>query len=155
MGIHSIKGKDARDWKVKLAQQDLLESGFDREKIMQLYYRPFDMRYTYYTGKDCGFHCRPRRDLMRHILAGDNLCLIFTRSTTSTKPFTHIFCTQHGIIARFYPDAACVPYFSPLYVYPEKNLFNHTHQKLTKEPNLDPKLLKKLAHVYGILPTPG
>ncbi|MCP4404681.1 MAG: N-6 DNA methylase [bacterium] len=147
-------GKDARDWKVKLAQHDLLESGLEKEKIIPLYYRPFDVRYTYYTGKSRGFHCMPRGDMMRHILAGSNLCLTYTRSTTAAKPFTHIFCAQHGIIARFYPDAACVPYFSPLHVYPEKNLFNHTHEAVAKEPNLDPKLIKKLAHVYGTSPTP-
>ncbi len=147
-------GKDARDWKVKLAQHDLLESGLEKKNIIPIYYRPFDVRYTYYTGKSRGFHCMPRGDMMRHILAGSNMCLTYTRSTTTAKPFTHIFCTQHGIIARFYPDAACVPYFSPLYVYPEKNLFNHTHQDVTKEPNLDPELLKKLSHAYGTLPTP-
>ena len=147
-------GKDARDWKVKLAQQDLLETGFDKEKIIPLFYRPFDTRYTYYTGKDCGFHCRPRRDMMRHILAGDNLCLIFTRSTTTAKPFTHIFCTQHGIIARFFTDTACVPYFSPLYVYLEKDLFNHAHKVVAKEPNLVPELVKTLTRVYGTPPTP-
>lgn len=147
-------GKDARDWKVKLAQQDLVESGFDKEKIIPIFYRPFDMRYTYYTGKSRGFHCMPRGDIMRHILAGSNMCLTYTRSTTTAKSFTHVFCTQHGIIARFYPDAACVPYFSPLYTYPEKNLFNHTQQAITKEPNLSPELLNKLSQIYGILPTP-
>lgn len=147
-------GKDAKDWKVKLAQEDLLESGLDRQKIIPLFYRPFDQRYTYYTGKSSGFMCRPRGEMMRHLLSEANMCLIYTRSTTATKPFTHIFCTQHGIVARFYPDASCVPYFSPLYVYPEKNLFNHTQQTAIKEPNLDAEFVKTLSGAYNISPTP-
>lgn len=148
-------GKDARDWKVKSAQQDLLDSGFDRQNIIPLFYRPFDRRYTYYTGTDCGFHCRPRREMMRHVLAKENLTLIYTRSTTAAKPFNHIFCSQHGIIARFFPDAACVPYFSPLYLYPERDLFNdHAKELQSKEPNFNPAWLVKLAEIYPISPTP-
>ena len=37
-------GKDARDWKVSLAQQDLRESGPSRDKVVPILYRPFDVR---------------------------------------------------------------------------------------------------------------
>ena len=91
---------------------------------------------------------------MRHILGGTNLSLIYTRSMTAKKPFTHIFCTQHGIIARFYPDASCVPYFSPLYLYPETDLFNHPQEPRPKEPNLNPRVLAKLSQTYQTSPAP-
>jgi len=141
-------GEDARDWKVTLAQQDLLDSGLNKEQIIPLFYRPFDMRFTYYTGKSRGFHCMPRGDIMRHIIPGANLCLIYPRSTTANKPFTHAFCAKHGIIARFFPDASCVPYFAPLYVYPEKDLFNHKEQLKNRESNLNPLIVKKLSETY-------
>ena len=54
-------GNDAQDWQVKLAQVDLLEHGLTRDNIVQILYRPFDVRYTYYTGHSRGFICRPRR----------------------------------------------------------------------------------------------
>ncbi len=146
-------GKDAKDWKVKLAQQDVLDSGLDKQKIVPIFYRPFDERYTYYTGKSGGFMCRPRSEMMRHLLEETNICFIYTRSTTTTKPFTHIFCSQHGIIARFYPDASCVPYFSPLYLYPVKDLFNHTQESKQKEPNLNPLLISILSQAYQTTPT--
>ena len=66
-------GKDARDWKVKLAQQDLKDSGLSEDCIVPIAYRPFDTRYTYYTGRSRGFHCMPRREVMRHMLSGENL----------------------------------------------------------------------------------
>ena len=50
-------GKDARDWKVTLAQKDLLDSGPTRDKIVPILYRPFDVRHTYYTGRSRGFIC--------------------------------------------------------------------------------------------------
>ena len=53
-------GDDARDWKVTLAQKDLIDSGLVKEKILPIFYRPFDIRYTYYTGNTCGFHCMPK-----------------------------------------------------------------------------------------------
>jgi predicted helicase len=62
-------GTDAIDWKVISAQKDLKQSGISKEKITPILYRPFDNRYTYYTGNSGGFHCRPRSDVMRHILA--------------------------------------------------------------------------------------
>ena len=63
-------GDDARDWKVKLAQDDLLDSGLTREKAVRILYRPFDVRHTYYTGQSRGFICMPRSDVMRHMLPG-------------------------------------------------------------------------------------
>ena len=74
-------GKDARDWQVQLAQADLRNSGPDKAKVVPVLYRPFDTRFTYYTGTSRGFLCMPRPEVMRHMLAGDNLGLICTRQT--------------------------------------------------------------------------
>ena len=63
-------GKDAQDWKVKLAQEDVRRND---GRIRPVLYRPFDRRFTYYTGKSRGFICRPRPAVMRHMLAGKNL----------------------------------------------------------------------------------
>lgn len=77
-------GKDARDWKVTLAQQDLRQSGPDRDKVVPILYRPFDVRYTYYTGRSRGFHCMPRPEVMRHMLAGENVALAFARQVKAS-----------------------------------------------------------------------
>ena len=49
-------GKDARDWKVTLAQKDLRDSGPALERVVPILYRPFDVRHTYYTGPVSRFH---------------------------------------------------------------------------------------------------
>ncbi|MCX8073729.1 MAG: hypothetical protein N3C12_14975 [Candidatus Binatia bacterium] len=72
-------GNDARDWKVPLAQQDLRDSGLNRDKIKPILYRPFDVRYAYYTDRSRGFHCMPRPEVMHHMLAGENVALCIGR----------------------------------------------------------------------------
>jgi hypothetical protein len=114
-------GNDVRDWKLQLAQKDLQKSGLKEELVIPVLYRPFDVRFTYYTGQSQGFICRPRPEVMRHMLAEKNVCLIFTRSISPDKPFNHILISSHGMLGRFFPDAACITYFTPLFLFPLKN----------------------------------
>ena len=79
-------GKDVRDWKVNLAQTDIKASGPKNKHISNILYRPFDRRYTYYTGKTRGFMCMPRREIMRHLLTSENIALITLR-----RPRTDLF----------------------------------------------------------------
>ncbi|MFM8331930.1 MAG: type ISP restriction/modification enzyme, partial [Candidatus Methylumidiphilus sp.] len=72
-------GKDAQDWKVGKAQADLNNSGPNHKNITTVLYRPFDVRYTYYTGKPSGFLCRPRSDVMQNFLDKNNVGLGISR----------------------------------------------------------------------------
>lgn len=65
-------GKDARDWKVAMAQDDLKASGLSEQNLAPILYRPFDIRHTYYTGNSRGFHCMPRKEVMSQMLKGSN-----------------------------------------------------------------------------------
>jgi hypothetical protein len=86
-------GKDARDWKVSLAQHDVKrDGGPHREKIVPILYRPFDVRYTYYTGRSRGFQCMPRPEVMRHMLAGENLGLLLADGELSTLARGNTLC---------------------------------------------------------------
>ena len=60
--------RDVRDWKVAWAQRDLRRSGPSERKIAPILYRPFDTRYTYYTGASRGFLCYPNGSHRVHIL---------------------------------------------------------------------------------------
>lgn len=74
-------GKDTRDWKVRLAQNDILSSGPNKQFIQPILYRPFDLRMTYFTGTTRGFLCMPRTSVMRNMLETANIGLITTRQT--------------------------------------------------------------------------
>jgi len=73
-------GPDARDWQVRLAQQDLRRSGPSTSHLVPILYRPFDVRWTYYTGHSRGFHCMPRGEVMGHMLRTRNIGLSSTRN---------------------------------------------------------------------------
>ena len=110
-------GKDARDWKVALAQQDLEDSGLLQDQVVPIAYRPFDMRYTYYTGHSRGFHCMPRGRVMYHILAGENLGLCTSRGKETGGGWEHVLCCDR-IIQHHTASLKEVNYLFPLHLYP-------------------------------------
>lgn len=91
-------GKDSDDWQVALAQNDIRQSGPDKRHIRKFLYRPFDVRYTYYTGKTKGFICRPRAKIMSR-MSGDNIGLIVGRSgaAANIEAWETAFISRHPI----------------------------------------------------------
>jgi hypothetical protein len=145
-------GKDARDWKVSLAQQDVKrEGGPHREKIVPILYRPFDVRYTYYTGRSRGFHCMPRPEVMSHMLAGENLGLLLPRRVEHVGTWQHAFITPH-ITEHVAVSLKTIDYLFPLYLYPSAESPDAFHQE--RKPNLANWLLPELSAAYGFTPTP-
>ncbi len=159
-------GKDVRDWKVELAQKDLLHSGLDKNKIVPILYRPFDIRYTYYTGKSRGFHCMPRPKVMRHMLQ-ENLSLCVGRAgqvVGREKPWNVVFCSDCVEDFNLFYRGGNVNF--PLYLYPKKDnpkrqssgstlmLFEPQAEYGSKTPNLSSKIVKHLRRNFGKTPTP-
>lgn len=85
-------GNDSRDWQVELAQADLRQAQLDYDQPDKITYRPFDDRFTYYTGRSRGFHSMPRPAVMGH-MRRENLALIASRMTKGEQ-FAHIFATR-------------------------------------------------------------
>ena len=149
-------GKDAQDWKVTMAQKDLRDPGLTRENVAPILYRAFDVRHTYYTGRSRGFICRPRPEVMRHMLAGENLALHVCRQIVSKT-------WQHCLITNSITDDCYVSnktrergYTHPLYLYPttdRNDLFAH-HETSERQPNLDPKLVAALKEAHDRAPSP-
>jgi hypothetical protein len=144
-------GKDAKDWKVTWAQKDLLDSGPSREKIVPILYRPFDIRHTYFTGKSSGFHCRPRPEVMRHMLR-ENLALITPKQ--NKNEFGALVSETIG--AHKSVAAYDINYYFPLYIYPEfgrQDLFSK-HEPSDRQPNLNPKIVEALKGGHSRQPMP-
>ena len=87
-------GPDARDWKVPTAQKDLRQNPPSLESLVQIQYRPFDIRWTHYTGSPRGINASPCRSTMVHMLGGKNIGLITARSNASSAN-DHFFATRH------------------------------------------------------------
>ncbi len=62
-----------------MAQKDLKQSNLSEKNVCKVSYRPFDTRWTYYTGKSKGFHCMPRGVLMKHFLKNENIGIVIGR----------------------------------------------------------------------------
>jgi predicted helicase len=110
-------GEDTRDWKVALAQADVKKSKTNKANILPILYRPFDIRYTYYTGHSRGFICMPRPEVMQHMVNKENLFLLTSRQQ-ALKGFQHIFCAQtivEGCVVSL--KTREITYAFPLYLY--------------------------------------
>jgi hypothetical protein len=140
-------GKDTRDWKVTLAQKDLLSSGPTRENVVPILYRPFDVRHTYYTGWSRGFSSRPRHEVMRHMLSGENLALITPKQNKDEfGALTTRFIGDRKSVAAY-----DVNYYFPLYLYPtadRDDLFAQL-EPTERQPNLNPNLVVALEKAHG------
>jgi predicted helicase len=107
-------GKDTRDWKVENAKKDLINSGLNKECIRAISYRPFDVRYTYYTGKSTGFLCMPRGEVMNNVIRENNLTLNTSRNLQRQGSFSDVLISNNLVDAHF---CTGISYVYPLYQY--------------------------------------
>lgn len=167
-------GKDARDWKVKTAQKDVKATGPTKNHIEQMLFRPFDRRYTYYTGTARGFYASPCSKVMNHMLEEDasgippesdldqkNLGLIASRSVEIAggrysyvkkqwQPvgFEHVFCAQ-DIIQHHSASLKEVNYLFPLYVKPTASPTAKLY-KVKRLANLDQVFIANVTKKYAL-----
>ncbi len=119
---HYQLGRDVRDWKIYLAQSDIKASGPDRKLISQLMYRPFDRRFTYYTGKTKGLICMPRRYIMSHIHSKseprDNIGLVIGRAgqAADLNKWNIVYCTDSLLDFNIFRRGGGTLF--PTYLYP-------------------------------------
>ena len=111
-------GRDSRDWKVYRAQADLRNHPNAEQHIAPIHYRPFDTRWTYYTGQSAGFHMTPRHNVMRH-LRQDNLALCVCR-VVSNPVWQHALITDKITENRYVSNRGSESaHVFPLYLYPD------------------------------------
>ena len=153
-------GKDVRDWSVARAQQDLRDAGVPNEsaraRIVPILYRPFDVRYTFYTGRSRGFHCMPRPEVMRHLLAGENVALITLRQQSRDAEWCNVGVTntlaESSVISNYTRE---IGYVFPLYEYPKtKSEQGALMPEAGRTVNLSEAYLQALAGVLGQTPAP-
>ena len=136
-------GKDVRDWKVDLAQKDLISSKLDNKNIVKIDYRPFDTKYTYFTGKSKGFHCMPRKEVMKHYLhenIGFNLC----KQVKAFDKYQHVLISKNLVESSLVSNKTSeITYSLPLYLYNEDSnqtsFFEHN-----RKPNLNMDIVQEL-----------
>jgi type I restriction-modification system DNA methylase subunit len=170
-------GPDSGDWRVADALKDVIESGPDRSRVVEVLYRPFDVRFTYYTGRSSGVICRPRAKVMRHMLEA-NIALCVGRAgqvVGDSAPWNVCWCSNCIEDYNLFYRGGNVN--MPLYLYDSSEtvggrlpLFSHqsgsTHTKVS---NVRPETMTViseslgtpvspesiLAYVYSVLNSPA
>jgi predicted helicase len=104
-------------WDYARAKRELADGKW-RKKIIPLYYRPFDIRFTVYDS-NVAVHRRDR--VTRHLIGGGNLALLTSRMTKGEK-FKHVQVT------RLVPEVICMSpmtsnngFVFPLWLLPESS----------------------------------
>lgn len=130
------------------------DSGVDKNHIVPILYRPFDIKFTYFTGKSRGFHCMPRGETMKNFLL-DNLGLITVRQVAEGV-FNHAFVTNTILESRVTLSNKGIAFIFPIFIYPntdKKDLFSD-HESGEKKPNIKPELFEELKTKYKKEVTP-
>jgi predicted helicase len=135
-----FKLKDNRDWKLSEARE---LGTFDPAKIVQIEYRPFDIRYIYYDPLLIDFD---RFNVMRNVISND-IGIVFSRQSTNI-PWDNIAVTKSIIDNRYHYSNKGMIQFAPLYY--------KIHSSLTQErtPNLDIHIVDKIAEGLDLTFTP-
>lgn len=137
-------GKDVRDWQVGYARQDLKVNYPVSGKLLQVSYRPFEKKWTFYTGKSKGFHCYPRNEVMSHFIRGKNIGLCVCRQLVSDL-YSHAFITNTPTDDSYVSNKSRERgYILPLYLYPETNEQSSFGQHDERIPNLNMEIVDKI-----------
>ncbi len=133
-------GEDKRDWKISTAKADLAQNA-QCPLFRAILYRPFDFRWTWYSGKNRGFIGYPSYSIMRHLLKSPNIALLCCRQQAEMG-FQHVLCTEiiaerHAVSLKTREAATLFPLFLE-----------------DQRPNFAPAFLNQLEARLGYLPLP-
>ena len=151
--------------KVKYVKNDIMKSGIKQEWFKKCAYRPFDDRWTYYTGKTEGFLVRPLYDIMKHFVGHENIGLVVSQQCKDN--FKYCFVSNKIANINFISTTSSFGggYIAPLYLYTDSDL--DFSKKSKKKPNFQEEFWAKmqkqyknptpesiLGYIYGVLHSP-
>lgn len=129
--------KDSRDWSYKFAINDARKN---RGEIIVSAYKPFDNRYTYFTGTTKGLYSFPRLEVMRNLIEGDNIALIVSRQCVSDWRYVLVSKYASNLNLTGNGGRLGSGYVFPLYLYPEDILGEKQPRKI----NLNEVIWRKI-----------
>ncbi len=138
---------DGRDWKIEWAKSDVIKN---KPKVIRIYYRPFDDRYTLHTGKSKGFIAYPREPYTHCFNYNENINLVLCRQLST-------FDFQHCFVSKLISDLNSISiqtkeqsYQFPLYIYPVSKGQQTINQLTERTPNLNTEIVHKIAEKLGL-----
>jgi predicted helicase len=144
------RAKDAQSWKYKWAKEDAEKNQSDT--LSKVSYRPFDTRYTLYTGVSGGLYARPTFDTMQNFINGKNVGLNWIRPMSAKYEFS-IFISQYitdQCSAGNKSAGAGISYLGPLYLYSKTSGQQTIEQSEERTPNLNAEIVKEIEEKLGL-----
>lgn len=131
---------DSRGWKLTEAREKIKNNNHE-SIVSKISYRPFDTQYIYYCPEmiDWG-----REKIMKHMLKGENVGLVFARQTTDSD-WTGIQIVDSMVDNRFHFSYKGIPQEAPLYLYPDDDSLDSS-----RVPNLDMSIVKEIEKSLGL-----
>lgn len=141
--IHALPA-DVRDWRYEWAKADV-QGHLDRSYIRAINYRPFDQKWTLYTGNARGFLGWPVKQVMRHYIDGPNIGLLLPKALRDSE-FAHVFVTAIPSEAIFLSSSTGSNAMNlPLYIYPEGGTLDNSVRV-----NFEDKLYARIRKAAGL-----
>lgn len=128
-------GEDGVAWKVEWTKQDVMSNNGRYAKVL---YRPFDKRWTYFTGKSSGFMARPRMPESYHLLF-PNIAFLAVRNTRRSQ--TNNFFITDTLVDKDGISSFDNCRFFPLYLYSQDGA--------VRVPNFDKEIMGKINVAVG------
>ncbi|EKE67287.1 adenine-specific DNA methyltransferase [Oceanibaculum indicum P24] len=161
-----LNSKDARDWTVPTAKLDA-NKHFGKTALTQNLYRPFDTRWTLYTGQSRGLYASPQSDIASHIRGANAPALIATKVNRG-RSAGYVLCTSSVFDFHIFDTIGDSSSAFPLYLYPNEQELDQSRrvnfdrkffarmQKLAKHAERGtPDEVEVFDYIYGALHCPA
>ncbi len=140
---------DSPNWNFFKSRLLIIKDGIQEHLIQPIYYRPFDIRFTYYHSI-----LRRMQEKVLTNLTQDNLGLLAMRQVASgDNQYTHFMVCNQIVDNRSFFSNRGRPSVFPLYTYPNTEN-KQTNLFIERTPNLSPKFLEAIKEKLGKIPTP-
>jgi predicted helicase len=134
--------KDNRDWCLSDIR---ITKAFELAAMTQITYRPFDTRYIYYNSGVIDFD---RRNVLQHLLNGDNFALNCLRQSRSSEAGT--FLITNKLVGKDTVSLLDTCTVFPLYLYPKTTNQQTLVDNYQRTPNLNMQIVEKIATTLGL-----
>ncbi|MFK5915401.1 MAG: N-6 DNA methylase [Woeseiaceae bacterium] len=132
------KLKDNRDWDMSKARAN---SEFKNDSIVEIDYRPLDVRQIYYNSNVIDFD---RFNVMKHMLSADNIGISYNRQVEVNRDFYDVFIHKN-LFQLHTLSLKESNSFAPLYCYEDNGLLGNSNK--CKVPNLNTKIISKISSI--------
>lgn len=153
--IYKTEKTESRDKKTFYATENILKYGIDNN-VQKINYRPFDIRFTYFTNQSRGFLAYPVYAVMRHFTE-TNFGLIVSKKSRQLS-LGYMFITNSIVDLHILDSAADSTYNFPLYLYPEQVtdsvLAEEGLTEKGRKPNLNTEMVNQIAKKLDLPFTP-